>query len=362
MMQGAYRSLKEYLKLDECGCDTVNQDYFTVEEFDERVLERFDIDFRRVFLGGSAEYRKTIGEDGTWVDEMGFTRRFSGMYGEQVDHPLRRAAGPADIKNHRFFNAYDPARTHGLRERVEHLYHQTDYAVVAAGAVGGILETSNWMRGFDQFPVDLMLDRRMAHALLGRLTEYYIELMDAFLSVVGPYVQMVELADDLGGQNNLLVSPQLYEEMILPYYKRLIDFIRTKTDAKVFHHSCGSVTQAAQLLVDAGVDILNSLQPRAAGMDSTFLKDRYGERLSFHGGVDIQDVLPNGTPAEVEDEVKRRLAIYAPSGGYVVCAAHCIQDDVPPGNLVAMYEAAERWGGYPLSEDLTDLRRGIPNR
>ena len=362
MMEGAYRSLKKYLDLDECGYDTVNQDFFTVERFDERVLEYFDIDLRRVFLSGSGEYQKTIREDGTWIDEMGFTRRFSGMYGEQVDHPLRRAQDPADIRKHRFFDAYDPARTEGLKERVEHLYHETDYAIVAAGAVGGIFETCNWMRGFDQFPVDLMLNKKMAHTLLDKLNKYYIELMDAFLSVVNPYIQIVEMADDLGGQNNLLISPELYREMIFPYYKEEIDFIKRKTDAKIFHHSCGSVAKAGDLLLDVGVDILNSLQPRAAGMDSTFLKDRYGENLSFHGGIDIQDVLPNGSPEDVEEEVKRRMAIYAPGGGYIVCAAHCIQDDVSPQNLVAMYRAADQWGTYPLVNELTDLRKRIPSR
>jgi uroporphyrinogen decarboxylase len=111
--------------------------------------------------------------------------------------------------------------------------------------------------------------------------------------------------------------------------------------------------------VDAGVDILNSLQPRAAGMDSTFFKDRYGGKLSFHGGIDIQDVLPKGGPEDVEKEVKRRLAIYAPGGGYIVCAAHCIQDDVPPENVEAMYRAAEHWGTYPLAEELAELRASI---
>jgi len=362
MMQDAYRSLKRYLDLDECGYDTVNQDYFTVEEFDERVLEHFDIDLRRVFLRGSGEYEKTIREDGTWIDEMGFTRRFSGMYGEQVDHPLRAAQDPADIRKYQFFDAYDSARIEGLKERVEYLYYETDYAIVAAGAVGGILETCNWMRGFDQFPVDLILNKRLAHTLLNKLNKYYIELMDAFLNVVGPYIQIVEMADDLGGQNNLLISPELYREMILPSYLEQIEFIKSKTDAKIFHHSCGSVVKAGDLLVDAGVDILNSLQPRAAGMDSTFLKDRYGGKLGFHGGIDIQDVLPNGSPEDVEKEVKRRLAIYAPGGGYIVCAAHCIQDDVPPGNVEAMYRAAERWGTYPLAEELTELRASIPSR
>lgn len=359
MMENPYKRLKKYLKLDECKYDTINSDYFVVEEFDERVLEFFDIDFRRVFIKGSSEYEKILREDGTWIDEVGFTRKFSGIYGEMIDHPLRAAKDVADINKFKFYDPYDPARVKGLKERVECLYDETDYAIVAAGAVGGLLETCNWVRGFDQFPIDLLLNKKMAHALLRKLNNYYIELMDAFLSIVGPYVDIVEMADDIGSQNSLLISPKLYREMILPYYKEELDFIKSKTKAKIFHHSCGSVVNGAELLLEAGIDILNSLQPRAAGMDTTFLKDQFGEKLCFHGGIDIQEVMPNGTLKDIEDEVKRRIAIYAPGGGYIICAAHCIQDDVSPKNVVAMYKYAEKWGTYPLSNELLKLRGKI---
>ena len=360
MMESSYKALKKYLKLDECGYDTINGDWFTVEEFDERILKLFDIDFRRVFLKESSEYERVVREDGTWIDELGFTRRFTGVYGEMIDHPLRRAKDPEDIKKFKFYNAYDSARIEGLKERVQYLYNETDYAIVAAGASAGLLETCNWMRGFDQFPIDLMLNKKMAHTLLDKLTTYNIELMDAFLDIVGPYIQVVEMQDDLGGQSNLLISPELYREMIFPYYKRELDFVKSKTDAKIFHHSCGSVVKAVDLLIDAGVDILNSLQPRAAGMDTTYLKDKFGDKLSFHGGIDVQEVMPNGKPEDVENEVKRRIAIYGPGGGYILCAAHCIQDDVPPENVVALYKAAEKWGNYPLDDEIIELREMIP--
>ena len=103
------------------------------------------------------------------------------------------------------------------------------------------------------------IGKKMAHTLLNKLNNYYIELMDAFLNVVGPYIQVVEMADDLGSQNSLLISPELYREMILPYYKKALDFIKSKTNAKIFHHSCGSVVKAADLLLEAGIDVLNSL-------------------------------------------------------------------------------------------------------
>jgi uroporphyrinogen decarboxylase len=356
MMEDPYRALKAQLGLDECGCDTVNPDWFTVEEFDERVLEYLDIDFRRVFLKGSSEYERIENEDGTWIDELGFRRRFTGQYGEMIDHPLRHAKTREEIEEFAFCDPRDPARVVGLMERAEYLFSDTDYALVAAGAVGGILETCCWFRGFDQFPVDLMVDKELAHYLLEKYTSYCESLMDTFLDVVGPRLHVVEMADDLGSQSNLLISPNLYREMILPYYRRLIRRVRAKTDAKVFHHSCGAVSKAADILVDAGVDILNSLQPHAAGMDSTYLKDNFGGKLAFHGGVDIQDVLPNGTVHDVVDEVKRRIAIWAPGGGYVFGAAHNIQVDVPPENVTAMYRAADEWGAYPLRAELRGLR------
>ena len=360
MMVGAYEALKAHLGLDQCGYDTVNPDWFTVEEFDERVLEHLGIDFRRVFLGGSSEYERVENEDGTWIDELGFTRRFSGQYGEMMDHPLRHARSVEDIEAFCFPGPEDPARVEGLRERAEHLFNDTDYALVAAGAVGGVLETCCWFRGFDQFPVDLMVDKELAHCLLEKYTSYSERLMDTFLEVAGPYLQVVEMADDLGSQSNLLISPELYREMVLPYYLRLIRRVRAKTDAKIFHHSCGAVTKAADILVEAGVDILNSLQPKAAGMNTTYLKDHFGDELAFHGGIDIQDTLPNGTVEDVVEEVKKRIAIWAPGGGYVFCAAHNIQIDVPPENVTAMYRAADEWGTYPLSAELLELRSLVP--
>ena len=207
-----------------------------------------------------------------------------------------------------------------------------------------------------------MLNKKMAHSLLDKLSTYYIELMDAFLSVVVPLIQMVVMADDVAKKNTLFISPDLYREMILPYYKKLLDFVKSKTNAKIFHHSCGSVVKAADLLLEAGIDVLNSLQPRATGMDTTYLKDRFGSRMCFHGGVDVQHVMPIGNPKDVEDEVKRRIAIYAPGGGYILCCAHDILDDVPPENVVALYKAGEKWGDYPLDEKLVELRKTIPKK
>lgn len=362
MMQGAYKNFKKYLNLDECGYDTVNTDWFTVMEYDERVLEYLDIDFRRVFLKNSSEYEKIVKEDGTWIDELGFTRKYSGIYGDMIDHPFHSAENIGDIKKVKFQSASDPSRIEGLKERVEYLYYKTDYAIVAHAKFGGIFQTATWARGYDKFLVDLLVDKKMANAILEKLANYYMELYESFLNVVGPYIQMIEIADDIGIQTGLLISPKTYEEMILPIYKEFLNFIKSKTNAKIWHHSDGSVVDGIKFLLDAGIDILNSLQPKATGMDSTYLKDEYGDQLCFHGGVDIQEVLPYGTVEDVENEVKRRIAIYAPGGGYVLCAAHAIQVDVSPENVIAMYAAGNKYGKYPLSDEILDIRKTIPKK
>jgi uroporphyrinogen decarboxylase len=360
-MEGAYKNLKKHLNLEPLDCEIPHPDWFVILDIDERILKRFDIDFRYVYLGGSSEYKKVIREGNTWIDELGFTRRFTGTYGEVVDHPLRYAKDISDIHKFKFFDAYDPARIEGLREKAENLYNNTDYAITAESPFIGLLEGAHWFRGFEQFPVDLMIDKPMAHAVLDKMTTYCIELFDAYLSAVGPYIQVVHTSDDLAGQENLLISPALYREMVLPYQKKLVDFIRTKTDAKIFHHCCGASVYAADLFLESGVDIVNSLQPRARSMDSTYFKDNYGKQLVFHGGIDIQYVLPFGTPEEVQEEVKRRLAIWAPDGGYIVFAAHDIQPDTPPQNIVTMYDTLDEWGNYPLAEELIKLRETIPS-
>lgn len=359
MMGETYKNLKEYLNLDECGYDLIDNEWFLTFIFDERILQLFDIDFRRVYLRGPSGYKKIIREDGTWIDLMGFVRKKRGYYGEIIDHPLRKTDDIYDIKKFKFFDANDREMIRGLKEEAISLYNNTDYAISARQAVGGLLETCTWIRGFDQFPIDLIWNKKLAHTLLEKVTNLYMELMELFLGEVGGYIHMVEMADDIGTQSGLYISPELYREMIFPYYKRLLDLIKSKTDAKILHHSCGSVIGIVQNLIDAGIDILNPLQPRAKGMDTTFLKDNYGDKLCFHGGIDIQYVMPYGTEKDVREEVKRRIAIYAPGGGYILCCSHDIQPDTPPQNIVFMYKYAMEYGKYPLSKEIIKLREDI---
>ena len=361
MTDCAYVEFKKYVQLEEpTGTDL--QPYpeeisgmLTVSRFDERVLQRFDIDFRRVWLRGSSQGIPEIEADGSFVNEWGIRQRkvshHNGYYLEMVDNPLREATID-DVERFPWPDPYDPARIAGLEEEVKYWYDHTDYALVGGLPCGGMFESCTWLRGMDKLLMDFMLDKEFSHALMSKILELHQGFFSVFLDIVGPYIEMIETADDVGIQSGLLISPKLYREMVKPYHQRLFETIKSKTKAKIFLHSCGSIVDIADELIDAGVEVLNPIQPLAKGMDDpAALKQRFGDRLIFHGGIDIQKALPTGTVEEVHAEVKKRLSGLAPNGGYILAAAHNIQVDVPPQNIIAMYEAARKYGTYPISQE-----------
>jgi uroporphyrinogen decarboxylase len=147
-----------------------------------------------------------------------------------------------------------------------------------------------------------------------------------------------------------MISADSYRRIIKPKQRRLVDAIRKKTNAKIFYHGCGAISELIPDLIDVGFDILNPVQTSARGMDPVRLKKDFGNDIVFWGGgVDTQRTLPFGTPQEVEDEVKRRIDVLAPGGGFVFATVHNIQSFVPPDNVVAAFGAALRHGQYKLA-------------
>jgi uroporphyrinogen decarboxylase len=158
------------------------------------------------------------------------------------------------------------------------------------------------------------------------------------IDVVGEFVQIVEITDDLGMQQSPMISPDLYRRLIKPRQRRMCEFIKSKTDAYIYLHSCGSIAEFIPDFIDIGVDILNPIQVSAQGMDTGKLKRMFGKDLVFWGGgCDTQRVLPFGSPEDVREEVKRRLDDLAPGGGFVFCQVHNIQANIQPQNIMAMY-------------------------
>jgi uroporphyrinogen decarboxylase len=175
-----------------------------------------------------------------------------------------------------------------------------------------------------------------------------VEFFRHYLDAVGEYIDVIVVSDDLGCENGPLISPELYREIIKPAERKLWQFIKNNTKAYLFLHSCGSISKFIPDLIEIGVDILNPIQVSAKDMDTKRLKEEFGDRMTFWGGVDTQSVLPFGSSEEVEREVKRRISDAAPGGGYVLTAVHNIQAGVPPENICMMYDAARKYGRYPI--------------
>ena len=196
--------------------------------------------------------------------------------------------------------------------------------------------------------IDVMENPKFVTALLEKLLELNIAGTGRFLDLTGKYLHVFRTADDLATQKSLLMSPKTYRTLLKPFYKKYFDFVHSKTEAKIFYHSCGNITGLLDDLIEVGVDIINPVQVSAMG-DTAVLKERFKDRIVFWGGIDTQHILPNGSVKEVEDEVRRRICDLGPGGGFVVGSVHNIQPDVPPENIIAMAEATRKYGKYPLN-------------
>lgn len=320
-------------------------------EVDEPILERFRVDTRYVRVGAPRGYQFRLDPDNSYLDVWGTRWRKppSSFYYDIVDFPIKEPTLDA-LKQYRWPDPHDPGRTDGLRERAKMLSEKTDYAIVLDTTGWGVFEQGWALRGFENFYADIAAEPKFAEALIQDVADYQIALYDHVLAEVGPYVHVVMVGEDLGSQNGPLISPETYRKLIKPAEKRVWQFIKSKTEAQLFLHSCGSVRAFIPDLIELGVDILNPVQVSARGMDPKELKAEFGRDLTFWGGgCDTQAVLSFGTPAEVEKEVRRRITELAPGGGFVFNQIHNVQPQVPAENIVRMFETALQYGKYPVN-------------
>jgi len=313
----------------------------------ERVLELIGADVRGIRVGGSA-YQPTITSETEIVDHWGavWRRTADGLCYSLVSFPLK-SASLHDLATYPWPDGKNPDLVAGLAERARYLHEETPYAVLGEFA-GHIFERAQMVRGFDTFLVDLVANRDFAEELMDRILAIEIDIVSGFLDAVGSFIDIIAFKDDLAMQSGPIVSPQLFRETIKPRMRKLIEAIRSKTRAKLWFHSCGSVFFVIPDLIELGVDVLNPVQVRAAAMDTARLKREFGQHLAFWGGIDTQCVLPFGTPEDVRREVRQRIQDLAPGGGYVLASVHNIEADVPGENIWAMYQAAHEYGQYPI--------------
>ncbi len=319
---------------------------------DEDVLERFHVDFRRLDLGAPDGWKdQPVGEDG-YRDEFGLVRSrpSGGYYYDLVESPMADIDTVEGLRRYDWPDPDDPGRYRGLRERAEALYRRTDYAVVLQVNCAFFLRCAE-LRGWENFYVDLAGNPEFAVALMNRYLDIRLRIAERALEEVGENIDIVMVStDDLGMNDRTIISPQMYRELIKPIQRRMFDFFKARTRARRFYHTDGAVYPIINDLIEIGIEALNPIQVSAAGMgDTARLKEEFGDRIAFWGGIDTHRVLPYGTPEDVRNEVRRRIADLGRGGGYVLCSVHNVQPEVPPENVVAMFDGAHQLGRYPLS-------------
>jgi uroporphyrinogen decarboxylase len=322
------------------------------------LLDAMDIDIYRSGLNPPANWTPPQTENGLRYDEWQIGRKKvehydGGYYFEMVKFPLENAS-IEEIKDFKWPDPFDPGRTAGVREHIQRIRKETDKAIMMKCPYT-IWEMSWWLRGMENWMLDVSMNPKLAAIILDRVTDINIGLMKVGLESVGDLVDIVHLGgEDLGTQIGPLISPNMFNSLVKPRFDRLWSFTRETLNqinpqAKMMVHSCGSVRAFIPTWIEMGLNILDPIQPRAKGMEPEELKRDFGDRLSFHGGIDLQYTLPFGTPDDVRAEVRRYIQALAPGGGYIVAAAHFVQSDVPPENLVAIRDAIHEFGSYPIS-------------
>jgi len=312
---------------------------------DEAILERFQVDCRPLLLGSAEERPDRELSADSFLDEWGVTwSRPVGGHFISAGGPFYKydEPSPADLDSVEWPDPADQGRFRGLGERARLLHETTDFAVVLNLGVGPVHQCQ-FLRGYGEWLEDLVARPVFAEALLDRATDFWGSVSDRALTEAGEFVDLVWYGDDVGTQRGCLMRPDTYRRVIKPRHKRMAEVARRYGKPIVFH-SCGSVYPLIPDFIEIGIDALNPVQVSAARMDTRQLKREFGRDLTFWGGVDTQLVLPWGTPEQVRDEVRRRIGDLAEGGGYVLCAVHNIQAEVPPANVQAMYEEALAYG------------------
>jgi uroporphyrinogen decarboxylase len=315
---------------------------------DEEVLLRLGSDARAVTLGPAQSALAKDVSDDYIIDAWGvpWKRAPGSIYYEIASFPLRTATAD-DLERYPWPNLTVPSRFVGVAEKAKAIQEQGYATVLMSGL--NIFEMACLMRGMDVLLMDMAGDGDIFQAIMAKFTKLAVDAVTTMLDHLDPYIDVIVTGDDLGMTAGPMMSPASYRRLIKPYHAEFLGAIHKKSRAKIFFHSCGNVYKLLGDLAEVGVDIINPVQVNCGEMgDTARLKREFGDRLSFCGGVDTQQVMPHGTTDEVRHEVRRRIKDLAPGGGYLAASVHCLQPDVPPENIVAMCEEIKAAGRYPI--------------
>lgn len=347
-----YRALCEHLGIADYPQPVSAQDDLgAVLNVDERLRRRFGADLRWIVPGSS--FAPEAIDSATVRDDWGLVRHRLGAYWDLVEDeaPLRDATSMADVRRHRSWpDVRDPAIALGKRDEAMAM-REEGYAVVAVpGWAMQVFHNYAFLRGFSRWLLDMYEEPAFYHAFSEWLVEIDVAYLEAFLAPIADAIDLVVMGEDLGTQHSLFMSPGAYREFCKPYHARWVNAVRRFAPrARIVLHTCGAVFPLIPDFIDIGIDVLNPVQPLAREMEPWRLKREFGYAISFLGGLDIQELLPRGTPGEIRAGARTLIDTYGPGGGYIFAPSHQIQADVPPENVVAMYDAALEYGRYPLA-------------
>ena len=278
-------------------------------------------------------------DDGCIINEFGMKMRQGPLYMEVVDTPLRNVSTVEQVHSQPFPDPLAPGRFDDAEKIIKQ--YKDEYFVIGDLELT-MFEMSWHMVGLEKFMVDMAMGEEYIEVLLDRVREFSTGIGKRLVELG---VDGIWFGDDFGAQNGMLISPKMWRRIFKPRYAALFqEFKAINPDLLIMYHTDGAVAPILPDLIEIGLDVFNPVQPNVPGHDPQELKDKFGDRLSFWGAIDQQNLLPNGTPAEIEADVAEKIRILGAGGGYMVAPAHIIQSDVSMENVEAFIAAAKKHG------------------
>ena len=322
---------------------------------EEVFLDSHDVDLRYIEGPGYIGPPLRRFPDGSEEDIWGVRRKTVAVptpggvetYKEVVESPLASATTVEEINDYDRWPSPDWFDYSNIEAQCEEIRQQGRVVIFMGDRLNRIaqLKPAMYLRGIEEIFVDMSLNPDLAKAIFSRIRRFYYSYAERIFDAAKGKLDILLMGDDFGSQNGPLLSPSMWVEFLGRGFADYIDIAKSY-GIRVMHHTCGAVRPLIPFMLERGLDVLQSLQPEAWGMDPRELKAEFGGRLSFHGGISIQRTLPFGTPKDVRNEVRDRVEALASGGGYILCTAHNIQADTPIGNVQELLSAYKDYGRY----------------